>query len=96
MSNPTIIKKLYKATSEQTSFSINDMRDHGIHNEFRKKNQIGSFFRWMNSIGYTKATGTARVQHVAGNKRWIWQWTWTEKAHQEFGGKLPNGQLRLF
>ena len=36
MSNPTILRKLYEATKDQPSFSINDMREHGIHNDFEK------------------------------------------------------------
>ena len=96
MSNPTIIKKLYRVTKDQPTFSLNDMRAHGIHNDFRHGNQIGSFFQWMGRVGYTRTVGRTRVKHKPGNRRWIFTWAWTDKAHQEFGGIRPNGQQRLF
>ncbi len=94
--SPAILKKLYMVTKDQATFSLNDMRKHDIHREFEKKNQIGSFFRWLSGAGYTKTVGHTRVEHEAGNKRWIWNWRWTEKAHEEFGGKAARGQTRLF
>ena len=96
MSNPTILRKLYDATKDQPTFSINDMRKYGIHNEFKKPNQIGSFFRWMNSHNYTKSAGTTRVTHEAGNKRWIWNWRWTDKARGELGRKSGQRSLTSF
>ena len=96
MSNLTIIRKLYRVTKDEPTFSLNDMRAHALHKEFRHKNQIGSFFRWMSRVEYTRSVGTTRVEHKPGNGRWIFTWAWTDKAHQEFGGIRPNGQQRLF
>jgi len=93
MSDPRIIKELYKVTKNKV-FTVEDLRDYGLHNKFRHKNQIGSFFRWRNSVGYTEAMGVGRATHQAANKRWIWRWRWTPKAHQEFGN-LESAQSLL-
>jgi len=94
MSDLRLVKKFYKLIGDKI-FTVEDFRDHGLHNQFRHKNQIGSFFRWMNSAGYTKASGIGRATHPAANKRWVWQWRWTEKAHEEFGGRSPRGQMTM-
>ena len=94
MSDLRIVKELYKVTKDKV-FTVEDLREHGFHNRFHHKNQIGSFFRWMNTAGYTEAMGVGRTTHEAANKRWIWRWRWTGKAHGEFGELPPQGQLTL-
>jgi len=39
----------------------------------------------MNTVGYTEPMGVGRTIHEAANRRWIWRWRWTDKAHGEFG-----------
>ena len=83
MNKQEILQSLYNVTQEERVFTVENMRTHKIHEMFDHKNQIGSFFKWINGAGYTKAMGVGKATHKAANKRWIWRWKWTDKAHKE-------------
>jgi len=83
MTNFWIMERVWWYTRDLPIFSINDVREYGLIKYFEKQNQIGAFFKWMSDKGYTKSNGEPiRVKHKAGNKRWVFQWVWTDKMEE--------------
>lgn len=77
-----LARRLYMDTRSQQSFSSNDLRRYNLHTLIQN---VGAFFRWMQTNGYALRVGGELIaSHEASHGRRVGEWVWTSKAEAMF------------
>jgi hypothetical protein len=85
MSYPLFAGELFRRTRGKETFSSNDLYDQKWENLFQHYNQIGAFFRFLETKKYAEQTGDhERSTQKQAKGRLVKTYKWTVKAWNRF------------